>query len=589
MKKIIKLLPLVVALFVVEALNPWPLETLRLKTFDAFTKTPGPSGNFVILNIDDSALQQFGQWPWPRQTLADLQAAILQSGATGIGWVMTFPEADRMGGDAAFAEALKLAPSVIGIAETDGGAFPAPHGTVTIGSDVGGVRAKGFLLNVPELRYAASNGAISGTVDVDGLIRQVPVLLRSPDGWVASFGVEVLKILLGQDTYQIKTGDAGIESIRVRGLPPVPTDGLGKVWLTWPKTPVVTLAELPEVAGKFVFVGVTAKGIMPQLSTPAGLLEPHFIQAALAENVVIAESPFRPNFAPAVELLITLGVMILVVVPIFAIPLRYAGATVLCVFAGLWWGGIQWIGGGLLLDMSWPTVAGLLTGGQATWLSYGEQYRLRLQIKKQFEHYLDPRQIARLQKDPDLLKLGGERTYATLLFTDVRGFTALSEALDPDQVTYIMNRVLTAQTKPVLAEGGMVDKFIGDAMMAVFGAPLPMENQEQRAAAAARGIQAGLIELNKEFEGEGLPQIGIGIGINSGYAVIGNMGSDTRFDYSCIGDAVNVAARLESATKEVGAEVLIGETSAEKLDGLRPLEPIMVKGKSKPLSIYTFS
>ena len=212
----------------------------------------------------------------------------------------------------------------------------------------------------------------------------------------------------------------------------------------------------------------------------------------------------------------------------------------------------------------------------------------RQQIKKQLEHYLDPRQVKRLQENPELLKLGGEKRYCTFLFTDVRGFTALSERVTPEEVTYIINRALTAQQSAVAQYDGMVDKYIGDAMMAIFGAPLDLENHEDLAIACAKQIQVNMAALNVEFEAKGLPPIQIGIGINSGYAIIGNMGSEKRFDYTAIGDAVNIAARLESGTKAAGVDVLIGISTKQRASSsLEELPPIEAKGKAAKLLVYT--
>ena len=214
---------------------------------------------------------------------------------------------------------------------------------------------------------------------------------------------------------------------------------------------------------------------------------------------------------------------------------------------------------------------------------------LLLSIKKQFEHYLDPRQVKQLQDNPELLKLGGEKRYATFLFTDVRGFTSMSERLEPEEVTYIMNKALTAQQKAVQKHGGMVDKYIGDAMMAIFNAPLDQDFHENKAIDCALDIQKNMEDLNIEMAEKDLPPVAIGIGINTGYAVIGNMGSESRFDYTAIGDAVNTGARLESGTKEAGVDLLIGYNTAIKSDyRLRLLEPLKVKGKDKPLEIYTW-
>ena len=185
-------------------------------------------------------------------------------------------------------------------------------------------------------------------------------------------------------------------------------------------------------------------------------------------------------------------------------------------------------------------ISQFITGAVAFYINFRKQFKLRQQIKKQFEHYLDPRQVKRLQENPELLKLGGEKRYATFLFTDVRGFTSLSEKLQPEEVTEIMNKALTVQVQCVQYYGGMVDKFIGDACMAIFNAPMDLEDHQNKAVKTAIEMQEAIKELNNELS----HPIAIGVGVNTGEAVIGNMGSDTRFDYSAIGDAVNTAARI---------------------------------------------
>ena len=250
--------------------------------------------------------------------------------------------------------------------------------------------------------------------------------------------------------------------------------------------------------------------------------------------------------------------------------------------------GVQLVQRGFLIDVTWTIISQFIVAAVTFYLSYRDQYKLRQQIKKQFEHYLDPRQVKRLQDDPSLLKLGGEKRYCTFLFTDVRGFTALSESVTPEEVTYIMNRALTAQQSAVEKYDGLTDKYIGDAMMSIFGAPLDLENHEDAAIATAKQIQVNMIELNIEFAEKGLPPIKIGIGINSGYAIVGNMGSEQRFDYTAIGDAVNVAARLESGTKAAGVDVLIGDNTAQMCNSaLQLLPPIKAKGKAEKLIVYT--
>ena len=558
--------------------NVTPLEVMRLKTFDAFVQTPEPSGNFVILNITEEDVQKRGGYPFPRQDLSEIHRQIINEGALGIGWVILFPQPDRFGGDKVFSQMLGYAPSVLAMPEFDNGEYPKTHGTVILGPDVDLPKAKGFLQNIPELQEVSAQGAVSAPVDVDNLIRRIPLLQQTPDGWVASFGTEVLKTLVDAKTYQIKTNENGIEQIRIRGLNPIPTDSLGRKWISWVDTPQTTLSEM-NVAGKFVFVGVTAEGVMPTLATPNGLLEPHKIQAALAESILI-NSPFIPDYRLFVELLILCisGLLIAFLINRFGITMGLVSAGTLMFLICLL--GYYFILRGFLIDVTWSMTSMTLIALQQFYLNFRTQYKLRQQIKKQFEHYLDPRQVKKLQDNPESLKLGGERKYCSFLFTDVRGFTSLSEKLEPEEVTEIMNKALTIQANAVKKYGGMVDKYIGDAMMAIFNAPLDLDMHEDRAILTA-------IEIKKQMEEANL-DIDIGIGINSGDAVIGNMGSDTRFDYTAIGDAVNLAARMESSCKEVGEDIVIAENTALQTDmKLVKLKPIKVKGKSKAIKIYT--
>jgi len=560
--------------------NAVPLEILRLKTFDTFVKTPEPTGYFSILNITEEDIDKEGGYPLPRQTLAKIHNTLLENGALGVGWVVLFPHPDRLGGDTEFAQALQSSPSVIAMPEVPNNLYPETHGTVILGEDVILPQAQGFLNNIPILKQSATQGAVSVPVDVDNLVRQIPLLQQIPDGWVASFGTQVLKILGGGSTYQIKTNINGIEQIRVRGLPPIATDSLGRKWISWVDTPETTLQEL-DVAGKFVFVGFTAKGIMQQVATPKGLLEPHKIQAALAESILL-DTPKIPDYRLFVELLILClsGLAVASVINAFGITwgLVLAGVSM----ASVAYGGYALIQANILIDVTWSLLSMLLVSTQKFYLNFRKQYKLRQQIKKQFEHYLDPRQVKQLQKHPELLKLGGVRRRCTLLFTDVRGFTSLSERLEPEQVTEIMNKALTIQSDAVKKHGGMVDKYIGDAMMAIFNAPIDQEEHEEKAVLAALDIMRGMNEADIG--------VTIGIGVNTGDAVVGNMGSETRFDYTAIGDAVNLAARLESSTKEVGQDLVIGHETAKNITlPLIELEPIFVKGKEKPVKIFTIS
>jgi adenylate cyclase len=571
---IILLLPLLFQLY--------PLQILKLQTFDAFVEKQQPSGNFVILSISEEDIEKEGGWPIPRSRLAQIHVDLLNAGALGVGWVVSFPQPDRFGGDEVFLEALSYGPSVLSMYEYNNGEYPPTTGTVLLGDNISGISASGVVENT-QILQSLPQGISSAPTEVDNLVRRIPLLYQTPDGFVPSFGTEVLKMLVGAKTYIIKGDENGIQQITVQGLSPVDVDRLGRKWVSWVKTPETTLEEM-DVNGKYVFVGVDAAGIMPQVATPAGLLEPHKIQAALSESILLENSPYIPDWAIAAEILI-FSIFVLTI----SILLAYLNMTKGLAFGAIFVAstgvlGVFSIKNGILLDFSWTFVSEMVMSGVVFYMRFREQYKLRLEIKKQFEHYLDPRQVKQLQDNPDLLKLGGEKKYCSYLFTDLRGFTSLSEKLSPEEVTDIMNKTLTVQVNAVQKLGGMTDKFIGDAGMFIFGAPLDLEDHETKAVQAAIDIQEGIAELNKTLT----TPVQVGVGCQSGYAVVGNMGSDSRFDYSAIGDPVNTAARLESATKEVGEDILIGHKTAKNCKlVLKLLKPISVKGKKDKLEIWT--
>jgi adenylate cyclase len=574
------LLPILIILLAPVIYQSTPLQILKLKVFDNFVITPEPSGNFVILNITEDDVEREGGWPLPRERLAEIQLDLINNGAIGIGWVVSFPQADRMGGDKIFAETLQFAPSVLAMFEDGKGNYPSSPGTVVLGNGKGGIMSTGVKENLPQLSNRTLQGLAVAPTDVDQLVRRIPLLVKTPNKeWIPSFGTQIYKSLFDIDTYIIKTNDNGIEEISIRGIPPVKTDSLGRKWISWVDTEQTTLKQM-YVAGKFVFIGVTAAGVMPQIATPVGLLEPHKIQAALAESILIQDSPYIPDYALAVEIisLIIFVSLVWVALHLLGITWGISVASILMIATGVM--GYIFIQKGLLIDVSWTLIAEFISGSIAFYLRFRQQYKLRQQIKKQFEHYLDPRQVKKLQDNSESLVLGGERRYCTFLFTDVRGFTALSEKLEPEEVTKIMNQVLTIQADTVKFYDGMVDKYIGDAMMAIFNAPVDVPDHETAAVLCAKEIQDKVKMANLGVE--------IGVGINTGYAVVGNMGSDTRFDYSAIGDAVNLAARLESSTKEVGRDIVIGYDTVKNCNiYVDKLEDIFVKGKEKPIQIYT--
>jgi len=564
-------------------------EILKLKTFDTFVKKYEPSNNFVILNITEQDVENEGGYPFPRRTLAQIQVDLINEGAIGVGWVMSFPQADRMGGDEVFAKTLQYIPSVIAMFEDGKGNYPKSTGTVVKGKDIGGIVSEGVKENLNTLADNTLQGLAIAPTEVDQLVRRIPLLVRTPsNNWIPSFGTQIYKALFDVKTYIITTNDNGIQEISIRGIPPIKTDSLGRKWISWVNTPQTNLEEM-DVANKFVFIGVTANGVMPQIATPVGLLEPHKIQAALAESLLIQDSPTIPDWSLAAELVIFTVFVTLtwLVLHWFGMTLGISIAIFLMLSTAL--GGYYFIQKGILIDVTWTLISQFVTGSIAFYLRFREQYKLRQQIKKQFGKYLDPRMVKKLQDNPELCKVNGNRVDCSIIFTDLRGFTSLSESVEPEMVTYIMNNVLDVQVKAVNKYFGCTDKFIGDAGMFHWNTIIPQKDHHNLALQAVKEIEKNIDQLNIKFKSEGIPEIAIGIGVNSGICIAGNFGATDRFAFSLIGDPCNVAARLESSTKVAGVGVLIGEETAKNSKfKLKLLEPIEVKGKSKPLQVYTW-
>ena len=587
MKKLIPL-SLILILVLPFVYQTTPLEVLKLRTFDALIPEQQESGNFVILNITENDIANEGGYPLSRQTLAQIHINLLRQGAMGVGWVMAFPQPDRFGGDFEFMEALSFSPSVLAMFEGKGD-YPPTSGTVILGEDAGGIMAEGVIENIDVLKRNSAQGIAVARTDVDNLIRRLPLLMKTPDGWVSSYSLEVMKVLAGAETYVIKTNDNGIEQIRVRGIPPVSVDSLGRKWISWVDTPQTNLGEM-DVENKFVFVGFTAKGIMPQLATPVGLLEPHKIQAALAESILIENSPYVPDWSFAVEFLtLFLSIILIwVILSVSGITLGISLGVIVMLFTG--YTGYYLIQSGMLIDVTWTLISQFITGSTAFYMRFREQYKARQLIKQQFGKYLDPRMVKKLQKNPELCQINGARVDCSIIFTDLRGFTSLSESVEPEMVTYIMNSVLDVQVQAVNQFSGVCDKFIGDASMFHFNTIIPQEDHHQLACDAARQIEKNIAELNKRFKEEGTPEVAVGVGVNSGICIAGNFGATDRFAFSLIGDPCNVAARLESGTKEAGVSTLIGHETAKNCRYvLKSLPDLKVKGKAEALKVYTWA
>jgi adenylate cyclase len=632
--------------------DPFFVQALRLIAFDHFQRLDPPKYDanvpIRIVDIDEASLAKIGQWPWPRTTVRDLVANLGAKGAAVIAFDVLFAEPDRTSleavvkqlpaseaaavtaamtgrpsNDQQLADEIRQTPTVLSIVLGQGTAttLPAKAGFVFGGDD-----PRPFLQdfdvatpNLPKFDDAAHGiGAFNWVADRDQIVRRVALMFRLNDSFVPSLAAEALRVAQGASTYLLKASNAsgetafgqstGLNHIRI-GDVIVPTDGAGGVFLKFrhynkaqyiPAWKVLAgeVAQ-DDIEGRIILVGTSAPGLLDLRATPVDAAVPGIdVHAQVLEHLLTGTFLERPDYAIALEefVILALGIMLAVVLP--RVSAKASGAigllTIALVLLG-GWAAFQYAN--LLLDPSYPAlVLGFLTAG-ITFYTYNTAEVQRAHIRSAFGQYLSPSLVEQLAQSPDKLVLGGEERDMTILFSDVRGFTAISEIYkdDPQGLTSLMNGLLTPLTNTIIDHDGTVDKYIGDAVMAFWNAPLDVPQHELSACAAALAMLDNVQTLNRQRQDEAagagqrfLP-FRIGIGLNTGRCVVGNLGSDLRFNYSVLGDPVNVASRLEGQTKYYGVPIILGtKTGAKAKDkfAILELDLIAVKGKTEPETIY---
>ena len=587
--------------------DPALLEQTRLNTFDQYINSlpVQDSEQVVLVNIGEESLGVYGQYPFPRQQYAQLISDLRNANAGLIGFTIMFPESDRFKGDEVFASWVKDNGIILAQdADNSGRSAKAPYvGTATFGTGDPldhVIRYKGLVTNIPEIETGAwGHGLINGMPEVDGMVRRIPLLSQINNELYPSFALETIRVLNEKKSYTIKVSDIGLESIVLRPFE-IPTGTNGSIWIN-PKYRFQDIEynsePFPDLQGKTVLIGLTAKGISSQIPTPQGLMSAHQIQASAIQTIMNQDQITRPVWADIVEIGLSLIGALLIVVGIYYLPV-WASAVVFFAVVGLSVFGalFVWNGWGILLDLSYPLILYIISFTSGAFNNFYKQFMLRQQIKKQFGTYLSPDMVEQLQKNPELLTLGGERREMSFLFMDIVGFTPISEHYknknDPEGLVELVNEFLDAMTKIILSNGGTIDKYMGDCIMAFWNAPLPCENHAEMAVKSAIEIEKKTNELKRIYKDRNLPDINVGTGINTGNCIVGNMGSESRFDYSVIGDAVNLAARLEA--KAARHEYLEYKTiiSSFTKDQLPPgyhckqIGDINVKGKDEVITIY---
>ena len=587
-----------IGLFYIRVQDPIPIQMLRLKTFDALQlrQEVDKSEDIALINIGYDSLKALGQFPWPRTHFAQIISDIRDRGAGIIAFTMIFSEEDRYGGDEVFASWMK--DNGVVLSQTVSGrmlGIKGPHvGIAIIGEDPLDFvfQYNGLLVNTPQL-IADGHGIAAGSPEVDNLTRRIPMVVQVDDTLYPSVPLEILRVTAGDPSYQMKVGETGIQAIRIPSFPTIPTDEHGRIWINQKHlfNEYEFIEDFPDFNGKTVIIGMGAdsEGLVPILPTPRGLKTPQYIQASVLQTIINGENIVRPDYAASYEILTLAVLMILIIIFVYTINIYFVIFSVLAVFAAMLYGSFYVFDTySLLLDPSYPLLAGFIVFTHSTFNNFIRQYKMRQQIKEQFGTYLSPALVKKIQKDPSVLKLGGERRVMTFLFCDIRGFTPISEKYkeDPIGLTELINSFLTPMTDIIMKNNGTIDKYMGDCIMAFWNAPLEVDNHAEMAVKSALEMIEELKELNKNIPVE----INIGIGINTGDCVVGNMGSEQRFDYSVLGDAVNLASRLESNSKNYDATLIVGEATVEETNTLFDyayVDTITVKGQTRPVKIYT--
>jgi len=614
--------------------NSDTVKILRYKTWDYFQQVQPRadiSDRVVVVNITESDLKRYGQWPWPRHILALFHAGLTDSGAVLVNYNVLFAEADRMGGkeylksfpmteevreqlgafltdtDRVFAYAINESKNVVlmmSVKSDQDEIIPTTTQIIQKGNVLPWLyEYNGIVPPLTQLTVGAKGIGVNVTSpEPDAVVRKMPVLIRVGDKIYPSMLLENIRLVNRSNRIKVVAKEYGIDEVLVSKKAGIPVNHNAEMYINYADPSQYTQLSVEQVfsreydekiKGRIVVVGMNAAGLSVLKYTPHGLTTDQMITAQALDTTMTGDYLYRTPQADTYEIVFLALLLLLLILVLPRTSVLLAVPLLFFIEGGVAYGAFMaYANKGFLVDPSWTMLSVFLIWSHSVYNNFATQSRLRQQIKKQFEHYLDPGMVKKLQKDPSLLKLGGEKRDMTFLFCDIRGFTPISEKYkgDPEGLTKLINRFLTRMTNVIIANGGTIDKFMGDCIMAFWNAPIEDLKHQQHAVQAAIQMQEELLKLNVQLAAEGLPNIAIGIGINTGEALVGNMGSDQRFDYSVIGDAVNLAARLESSSKTLGKTLVIGQDTfkSAKLDfDFEYIDQITVKGKTEEIKVYT--
>ena len=585
--------------------DPQVKEILRLKGFDLLLQSEKriQSQDIGIVTIDEKSIEKYGQWPWKRDILADLIIKLREQGAGIIVIPILFSEEDRLGGDNALTSVLEYGIVIAQVGTNNINKNSVPRGVAKINDPLPFLFEWGGMLGpIKEFHNASGVGVSNTAPEIDGVTRRIPLLMKIGDNIYPALSMEVIRVAVGAPSYQVKSGPAGIIALRVPGFETIKTDANSRIWLRWNKdyeTISASEDDFSKFEGKTVIIGMSAEGLAGIIATPIGERYGYELTASTLNTVLEGKNIERIDVSFLIELVASFVLGIILILITRFLPYWFIGIKLLSWYIiSVWLSHYFFTTHLMLVDVSWIIITFTIVGFHSVFLRFILEFKLKQQIRKQFEKYLDPRQVAILVKNPEKLKLGGVRKEMSYIFIDIVGFTPISEHYknkdDPEGLVELINEFLNEISKIILNNGGMIDKFMGDCVMGIFGAPLDMKNHAEMAVKSAKEIEEKVKELKVIYKERGLPDINVGTGVNTGIAIVGNMGSKTRLDYSVVGDAVNLAARLEATAgrhDHIENKTIWSSYTQEQLPDTfktKSIGDIKVKGKEELIKIFTF-
>ena len=585
--------------------DPQVKEILRLKGFDLLLQSEKriQSQDIGIVTIDEKSIEKYGQWPWKRDILADLIIKLREQGAGIIVIPILFSEEDRLGGDNALTSVLEYGIVIAQVGTNNINKNSVPRGVAKINDPLPFLFEWGGMLGpIKEFHNASGVGVSNTAPEIDGVTRRIPLLMKIGDNIYPALSMEVIRVAVGAPSYQVKSGPAGIIALRVPGFETIKTDANSRIWLRWNKdyeTISASEDDFSKFEGKTVIIGMSAEGLAGIIATPIGERYGYELTASTLNTVLEGKNIERIDVSFLLELVASFVLGIILILITRFLPYWFIGVKLLSWYIiSVWLSYYFFTTHLMLVDVSWIIITFTIVGFHSVFLRFILEFNLKQQIRKQFEKYLDPRQVAILVKNPEKLKLGGVRKEMSYIFIDIVGFTPISEHYknkdDPEGLVELINEFLNEISKIILNNGGMIDKFMGDCVMGIFGAPLDMDNHAEMAVKSAKEIEEKVKELKVIYKERGLPDINVGTGVNTGIAIVGNMGSKTRLDYSVVGDAVNLAARLEATAgrhDHIENKTIWSSYTQEQLPDTfktKSIGDIKVKGKEELIKIFTF-